>query len=476
MASLRSIQISDEREPVRTVSVSMADYSLKGDQSTTKVALTQNNGLPLYPNNTAFTIAGWINIPNTNVNHTIFSEGSGSGTSPVILFDVIPDAPGCVRYLVRNDSATSLVTSPNTTKSLKLKRWYHVALVDNDGDWEIFIDGRSALNSDGAYNYTRTGSFTITKSTLLMLSRNTDSNPSGAKHKDQRIYTRALSSDEIVALSNNQTVDDTGLIRQYLFNEGSGSTAMDSSSSSDNVSITGGSYTRDYPQFDPRTSTTNRFLLPSSAQKTLAFNGTTSYATTDIAPATTGFSFGIWLKNITLGANTYVLSYTNASNGGFHLYQIASTNRLFFQIFNTTTNEVNASAGTGTTFGGRWQHFVCTFAPNDFKMYLNRVLIATDTSCAMTDPSVAQLLTIGRRSYSSGSFSNIYAYRFTLQNSTTPWTQAQIDDLYWRNIIPTGATQWSLNDTLLDQNGQNALTASGTSFVSDAPLQPRSAV
>lgn len=476
MTILRSLPISGERLRVRDVSVDMGDYSLQGDGSTAKISLTQDKSLPLYPNNTSFTIATWIKIPNTSQIHTIFSEGSTVGISPVILLDVIATVPGTLRYLVRDDSGTVKVNSLNTIQALKPNIWQHVTLVDDNGTWNIFIDGiKCQINSD-TKDYTRGGTYTITKSTLLMLSRNTDTNPSAAKHKDTRIYTRALSDPEVFALSNNQSVDDMNLVRQYLFNEGSGSTAIDSSNSGDDVSIVGGSYTGDYPQFSPRTAVTNRLVLPTTSQKTILFNGSSDYATVPITPATTGFSFGVWIKSITLGTNTYIVSYTNASNGGFHLYQIASTNRLFFQIFNVTTNEVNASSGNGTNPVGKWQHLTFTFAPNNFEMYLNAVKVVTDTSCQMTAPSVSQSLTLGRRSYSSSQFSNVLLKDFTFQNTTTPWTQAQIDNLYWRNIIPDGAYHWSLNNTLLDQNGGNALTATGTSFVDDAPFQPRSAV
>jgi hypothetical protein len=59
----------------------------------------------------------------------------------------------------------------------------------------------------------------------------------------------------------------------------------------------------------------------------------------------------------------------------------------------------------------------------------------------------------------------------TFQNTTTPWTTTQINDLYYRNIIPSGAQQWNMNNTLNDTTGANPLTATGTSYSTDVPSQ-----
>jgi len=57
-----------------------------------------------------------------------------------------------------------------------------------------------------------------------------------------------------------------------------------------------------------------------------------------------------------------------------------------------------------------------------------------------------------------------------IQNTATPWTADQVADLYYKNIVPTGATFWSLNNTNLDANGGNALTLQNTSYSTDNPI------
>lgn len=230
-----------------------SQYSIKGDGSTTKISLTQGNGLPLCAN-TAFSILGWIKVTDSSLVNTIFCEGSSGGTSPVILLDVISTTPGTVRYLVRNDAATALVNSVNTVKRLSKGIWYHVALVDNNGSWRIYIDGVVDLNnSAGGSDYTRTGSFTFNKTTLLKLSRSDESGPSKAFHKDIMLFSRALSPTEVLNASRNIPISKTGLVRRYKFNEGSGTTATDSSVNADDVSMTGTTYSTDF-KLQPRSS------------------------------------------------------------------------------------------------------------------------------------------------------------------------------------------------------------------------------
>ena len=154
-------------------------------------------------------------------------------------------------------------------------------------------------------------------------------------------------------------------------------------------------------------------------------------------------------------------------NDGFLFYDL-SNNRLQVQVYNVSTPEDNSNTGIGSIFAGKWYLLVFTYVPNSAKIYINNVLNINDTSVAMTAPS-NKLLTLSRFSVAPSGYLAMDMARLTMQNTTTPWTTTQINNLYYYNTIPSGAYQWSMNNTANDQNGTNALTLTGTSYSTDVP-------
>jgi hypothetical protein len=64
---------------------------------------------------------------------------------------------------------------------------------------------------------------------------------------EPRIWNRALTATEIKNLYLYNAVPQDGLIAEYLFNEASGSTALDTSGNGNDGTITGATYTTDTP-------------------------------------------------------------------------------------------------------------------------------------------------------------------------------------------------------------------------------------
>jgi hypothetical protein len=62
-----------------------------------------------------------------------------------------------------------------------------------------------------------------------------------------RIWNRALTATEIANMYYNNIVPRNGLVAEYLFNETTGTTALDSSGNGNNGTITGATYTDDVP-------------------------------------------------------------------------------------------------------------------------------------------------------------------------------------------------------------------------------------
>lgn len=64
---------------------------------------------------------------------------------------------------------------------------------------------------------------------------------------ESRVWNRALTATEIANMYYNNIVPRNGLVAEYLFNEGSGTTALDTSGNGNVGTITGATYTTDVP-------------------------------------------------------------------------------------------------------------------------------------------------------------------------------------------------------------------------------------
>lgn len=107
--------------------------------------------------------------------------------------------------------------------------WNHIAVVINSGSGTFYINGLAAGTFSSASSLT--GSY---------IGQDGGSDPLKAYVDDLRIYTSALTSNQIAQLAAG--VDITGTQLYYKFDEGSGTTATDSSGNSNTGTITGATY------------------------------------------------------------------------------------------------------------------------------------------------------------------------------------------------------------------------------------------
>jgi hypothetical protein len=156
---------------------------------------------------------------------------------------------------------------------------------------------------------------------------------------------------------------------------------------------------------------------------------------------------------------------TSDTANGFSLLQEATTGKIYCILGVGSTKYLDVSnTGSSTIL---WRHITVTYTPASTKIYLNATLKDSDSGTIGTP--VGQTLTLGRRSDAASE--NFYGRiaEFCFQNTATPWTQAQIDDLYFRGRYPSGASFYSLDGNVLDQNGSNGLTLTGGTYIGDRP-------
>lgn len=228
-----------------------------------------------------------------------------------------------------------------------------------------------------------------------------------------------------------------------------------------------------------RGTATNRSPLQDKSES-LNINGTTFYATSPVIPGTTGFCMAMWINPGGAGnqdsIGNHIVDWETASNtDGFRLCLGVSPLKATFTVNSGASSTVSISTPDRSNPKGSWYHFAMTFKPNEAKLYVNGVLIGTDTNCAMT-VATGQSVTFGLRSFTTATprvFIGDYK-EIVMQNTTTPWTQTQIEDMYYRSANPSNLTAYyPLNGDLLDHSGNNNhLTATYSNYPSFANRVP----
>jgi hypothetical protein len=128
----------------------------------------------------------------------------------------------------------------------KINEYFHLTLRrDSDNKVDLFIDGQNKTRLFG--NAAQVGNYVINR-----IGRADTNNSQRAQHDDHRYFDRALTDQEIYDLRFNNIVPRNDLVLEYLFDEASGPTALDTSGNGNNGTITGATFTTDVPLI-PRT-------------------------------------------------------------------------------------------------------------------------------------------------------------------------------------------------------------------------------
>lgn len=219
-----------------------------------------------------------------------------------------------------------------------------------------------------------------------------------------------------------------------------------------------------------------------NANASLYLNGTTGYMTSPVVPSPTGFSFGLWIKTGRVepaSASIYLSSNTTGFTDGFILSRPVGRGYIEFVVYNTTNIVISIKAEQVST--GGWTHIAATYLPSGAcSIYRNGELAQTGTSTGTMTAS-SNLLHLGRRSYTPV-FAGLSANNLVWHNTTTPWTAQQVQDLYNKGTIPTGATAvYPLDEGAgsiaydTSGNGNDGTITSGT-WSRDTPTKTRKLV
>lgn len=185
-----------------------------------------------------------------------FNRETDDGT---ILANRIDDTTGNLHFGWRNSqnriegaffATGSIYTGRFASPVLAKNTWYHVTIV-YDGTTlntgtngvDIYING--ILQPKVSTNYGGAGN--VTNFTLGGKADATATNSFAGILDNFRTWNRALTAAEVSNMYFNNIVPRSGLVAEYLFNETTGTTALDTSGNGNSGTITGATYTLDVP-------------------------------------------------------------------------------------------------------------------------------------------------------------------------------------------------------------------------------------
>ena len=419
-----------------------------------------------------FTLSAWINPRSLgeNGNGHIISKSTGAA------------GQGGFAFRVRSVDKLALIVNNGTDVSppsgtLVFNTWQHALVtVDSSAVVTFYINGVQT----GTPAATAPLSGITTTNSLVIGNRSgtTDRTFDGGID-EVRIWNRVLTAQEITDLHFSGLVAQSGLISQYLLNEGYGTVAIDTSPSANNGAISNAVYSGNVPM-------TSRFLIRNENASILAngANGSagniisvpfsaslnpTSAVTAEVWFRPTGALNGCLFDNSTVGVTNSYTVYLSADGG---LLWFSTIGGLSKTVLTTTAKAKN----------NEWNFASCTYDGANILLFLNGALVGSTAATGALGVNTNALY-IGAIYSGAGSFTfngrlarpRVYAAGCTL---------AEHQDRFYRGITSANlqaALKLDLDTgigagtaiTDLSGTGNNATLGAGGSWTSDSPYKSR---
>jgi hypothetical protein len=354
---------------------SLPDYSGSGNTGTllsgyTSAAGKQGNafsagaagtGRFTIPNSTSLnlgsveTISFWINSAQSSTAYASIFQKSDFST----LGWVIQQSNATTGLYLRID------TSGGTNQTFPAMTaldgtWHHIVFVLNNGSVAEYKDG--TLANSGTYNQ---GAGFANPAQLIRL--NPSSTFPNMLIDDLRIYNRALSPAEVKGLYNANGANygivvqkespRSGLLGEWLMNEGTSTTAHDSSGNGATMTLSG---------------TPLPLWVPGKHGTGIKFDGSNNYltsASTKMLPSGSAMTISSWVKLTTNKSWSTVMAHAWIQRGGTWDLFTDSAGRAIFGVYDTSQHN---SIFTGLV-PGVWYNIVGIYDGSNANVYVNGV-------------------------------------------------------------------------------------------------------
>lgn len=331
-----------------------AGGSLSFDGVDDIVEVPNSTELELGKTNTDFTVSAWVNLQEnaTGAWRALMQKGAGTNRTFSLFLQ-----PTVNRLHFRVSTVANWNEGGDSLGVLPVGTWTHVALVKSGNKLRLYLN--ATLDTEV------TLTAPVVHNTLpLYLGKHPSLPGTRVKLDELRVFGRALSDRELL--------DQTALVGQWSFAEGTGSVARDGSPYRNDAQLAA----------DPQTPS----WVPNGTDSALAFDGVDDLATVphsaslEIGRTNADFSVAFWLKlqeNAT-GAWRALMQKGAGTNRTFSLFLPPVGNRFHFRV-STATNWNEGGDAITSIPTNVWTHVALVKAANKLRLYLGGVLDAERT-------------------------------------------------------------------------------------------------
>ena len=411
------------------------------------------------------TVTGWLYRDSYSTNDVVVAKRTGMSVLNTGYALVVNNSDELFFEVADGSNEYSVISGPVFTGP----GWYHVAAVwdqDSASGTELYIDG-VPINATDAGAVGNIGS--IANSEVLAIGAESDAGePFDGKLDEIRVYKRALGTAEVKGLydagasdKSNSSISqsqgtgrlDSGLAGYWKLDDGSGTSATDSSTNANTGTLTNG----------PAWTT-------GQIGGAVDFDETDDYITvadTDTLDITDGTHFTLsgWFNRDTFAADHTIIAKRNgltAGDTGYVVYIDDTNDDIVFEVSDGTDEYSRTSTRTFTSTG--WNHFAAVFDDVvGMSIYVNGAINQDSASGTLS---------------SIGSLANAVAFRMGAESDAGAPFDGKLDEvrLYHRALgsdevanlyrltTPTGVDTglngyWSFNAQ--DMSGATAYDRSG---------------
>ena len=445
------------RMPENSNQSKIDNYSLNYDGTNDYINLSDNFSSVFAGNSWSFSV--WLNVSANNSYDCIFAKG-------------LP-----VQFFIHNNKVKiwlgypylTNVTPLESSTTLSVDTWYHVAFTRSGNDNILYINGASDATA------TSSGSVTTDGASALIGSYST-SYPFQGEMTQVTIYDSALSSAQITALYNSGTpVNPMALtplpVAYYPLGGGSTGDAADPAT----------------------TLTVPNDAVPSAT--VFNFDGTDDWIDAGKVAPTVAITLSMWVKTTqTSGLGVLICEDRFSSTPQRDWAMYLSSNYLYFYAYNpdgSGTRSIEFGGSAAAITDGNWHHVCLTWDgttdTNAAKMAFDGVVVhqatATATGIKNTSPFG---LAIGSTQQGvgynyNGQMSNVQVWTTgistgditTLYNNGTPYTGTQPEaanlKAWWKMNVDTstwGGSDWAISDSTANYTKVLSRIASDTTVTS----------
>ncbi|HEX6271875.1 MAG TPA: LamG domain-containing protein [Polyangiaceae bacterium] len=342
----------------------------------------------------AITLAAWVKPAENNRLQYVVKKGRFNSSGGYELA-IDSDGKPFVRF---NQAASGDTFKLKGSSAIAVNTWTHLAATSDRNTATLYVNGVAvaALNLIGA-----NGNMPLDiASTSVRLGIgaecrfNTSCNPDAATRlkgvlDEVRLFARALPPDEVVVLARR------GPDAEWLFEETSGSVAVDTSGSCNDLTLLGATLVNDATQ-----------------GRVLSFDGVDDHALTDVG-AILGSSKSFTMTATVRNADSFGTFMSKGSHGGSFFFASHKPTAFVGNHVVHLTNHV--------VLPHNWFKFAAVYDGAALKVYIGSTLSGS-TSVSNVDISNTAALDLGTASsgFFEGSFDNVRYYRRALSPSELP--------------------------------------------------------